>query len=103
MIEIIEKKRYNTDTATEVASYSNGLGGGDFRSMSETLYLTPKGAWFLYGRGGALSKYAESAGNQSWGSSKIIPMTPDEAYEWCESHNEVKAIQKYFNDWIEEA
>ncbi|GAB3533127.1 hypothetical protein GCM10027443_18050 [Pontibacter brevis] len=101
MIRIINGKRYNTETATEVASYSNNLSG--YQYMKEELFLTKKGAWFLYGEGGAMSKYAESAGNQSWGSSKIIPLTPEEAFEWCESHDKVKAIEQYFHDRVEEA
>ena len=103
MIKIINGKRYNTDTATEVAKYWNGLGDGDFRHLMEELYITSKGAWFLYGKGGAISKYAESAGNQSWGSSTIIPLTDDEAYEWCERHNKADVIEEYFSDKVEEA
>lgn len=103
MKKFINGKLYNTETAIEVASYWNKLGASDFRRVSEELYITKKGAWFLYGEGGAMSHYAKSSGNQSWGSSAIIALTPDEAYEWCEEHNEVTVIEEYFSDKVEEA
>ncbi|EJF08011.1 hypothetical protein [Pontibacter sp. BAB1700] len=103
MQKIINGKLYDTETATEVASYWNNLSANDFRRELEELYITKKGAWFLYGEGGPLSHYAKYSENQSWGSSEIIALTPDEAYEWCERHNKVKVIERYFSDKVEEA
>ncbi|MFO7657482.1 MAG: hypothetical protein R6W78_10470 [Bacteroidales bacterium] len=107
MKKVIEKKSYNTETATLVAEYWNGLASNDFRHLTEDLYLTEKGQWFLHGSGGAMTKYSESNGNSTWGSSDIILLTASEAYNWIERYqgdvkdaNEI--IEKYFGNEIEE-
>ncbi len=104
MKAIIDGKRYNTETARVIANYSNGLGSSDFRNVSETLYRTNKGAFFLAGEGGAMTKYAEGNGNNTWGSEKIIVMTDDEALNWLEGKRiDPDVIEKEFPDLIEEA
>jgi hypothetical protein len=107
MKKVIEKKVYNTETASLVAEYWNGLGNNDFRHLSEDLYITKKGQWFLHGRGGAMTKYSESNGNSTWGSSDIILLSSSEAYNWLESHQgSIKdfdsIIERYFSNEIEE-
>ena len=94
MKKVIRGLRYNTDTAKKVGSdsYSNY---GDLQYWSEELYRTSQGNWFLYGEGGALSKYARSA---------IIPLTRVKAMSWLEVHTTgSEAIKKYFTDVIEDA
>ena len=44
MKKIINYKMYNTETATMVASYTNGYGCGDFNYISVLLY-TLIGLW----------------------------------------------------------
>jgi len=103
MKAIIDGKRYNTETATEVAEYWNGLGGGDFGRYEESLYKTAKGAWFLAGKGGPMSPYAQSVGNGQSGGEGIRPITADEAREWLEKKNEIDALDEHFADHIEDA
>ena len=104
MKAIIEGKRYDTETAREIASYSNGLGGGDFRNIEETLYRTKNGAFFLAGSGGAMTKYAEGNGNTTWGSSKIIPLSDADALSWLENKaNDPEAIEREFSNRIKDA
>jgi hypothetical protein len=104
MIQIIDGKRYNTETATEVDDYSNGLGRNDFRCVEETLYLTKKGAWFIRYWGGAMTEYAESCGgNARCGGSGIKPITAEEAYEWLEAHANPELVEAHFADRIQEA
>ena len=103
MKKSIEGKMYNTETATMVADYWNGLGSSDWTYLKEELYRTKKGAWFLYGVGGPMSRYGKSEGSQSWGSSDIIPMDSEEAFSWCEEHNKIKVIEEYFPHMIDEA
>jgi hypothetical protein len=105
MKAVINRKRYDTDTATEIASWSNGAYSGDFNRCEETLYVTKAGNYFLHGEGGALSKYARSCegGRSRGGGSAITPMTRDEAIEWLEAHGEAEAIEKHFADAITEA
>lgn len=103
MLKIIDGKRYNTETATEIAYYWNGLSDNDFRNVSETLYITKKGAYFLQGEGGPMSKYAVSNGNSTSGSSNIILLNKQEAFEWCEKYADAEAIETHFADMIEDA
>ncbi|KAJ49379.1 hypothetical protein BD780_003494 [Clostridium tetanomorphum] len=102
MKKVINKKVYNTETAELIAKCGNGLGSSDFRYLFEELYRTKKGQYFLYGEGGPMTKYSESAGNSSWGISTIIPLTDEEAYEWLEENGKSESIEKYFKDLIEE-
>lgn len=100
----INSRTYNTDTAYELASDSGGGYCDDFRHWEETLYRTEKGNHFLHGTGGAMSRYAESCGNNSYGNgSAIVPLTEAEALEWCEEHECQSAIDDHFNHLTEEA
>ena len=104
MRKVIEGKRYDTETATKVAddSYSNY---GDLQYWSEEIYRTKRGNWFLYGEGGAMSKYAQAIGqNEVGGGSAIIPLTGGEALAWLEAHTEdSEAYEEYFTDIVIEA
>ena len=103
MKQMIDGKMYNTDTAEEIGSWSNHLGYGDFRSCSEELYRTEKGNYFLHGKGGAMSRYAESYGDSVSGGSAIIPMDKEEAFEWAQQHcGDEDDVMEHFKDMIEE-
>ncbi len=102
MKKIINKKVYDTEKATLVAEYSNGLPSSDFRHVYEDLYITKSGQFFLHAQGGPLTKYSESEGNLTWGIETIILLSKDEAYEWLEEHDKIEAIEKYFGDVIQE-
>lgn len=103
MIKIINGKRYNTETATEIAKYWNGLSTSDFRNVSEALYMSKKGSFFLCGSGGPMSKYSQPCGDMTGGGSDIIPLTKDEAYQWCERCASADVIEQYFSDMIDDA
>jgi hypothetical protein len=68
---IINGARYNTETATKIASRWNRLDNRDFRHITEVLYKTPKGEHFLSGEGGSLTEYGIQEGNTCYGSSRI--------------------------------
>jgi hypothetical protein len=104
MIQIIDGRRYNTETATQVYAYSNGVGSNDFQYLRETLYRTPKGSWFIHYDGGAMTQYARSCGrNSRCGDSGLKAMTPDQAYAWLELHFQTDAIEEYFADRVQDA
>jgi len=103
MKKIINGKIYDTDKAVAIADYSNYLGSNDVYYESEVLYKTAKGNFFLYGEGGAFSRYSGGNGKQSWGDSDIIPMSPSEAYEWLQDNNEVEVIEELFPERLTEA
>lgn len=50
MKQIINGKMYNTETATEIATRSNGCTGWEY--LEETLYRKKNGEFFLCGSGG---------------------------------------------------
>ena len=106
MKKIINRKMYNTETATMLGQYWNGIGSSDFRTLTETLYKTKKGEYFLHGSGGPLSKYSEPCGsNGMCGSEDIIVLTKDQAIDWAEENEVVELFEENgeFADVIEEA
>lgn len=105
MKKIIGGKIYNTETAEQIDRWSNGASCTDFNHCTETLFRSKKGAWFLYGEGGAMSRYAISLeGGKSFGGGKdIVPMSNAEAREWLEQHECTDAIETHFADELQEA
>ena len=105
MKKIINGKRYDTKTATEIASAWNGCSRSDFNFLLETLYKTDGGAWFLAGDGGALTKYAEvlEGGRSRCGGKDIVPLTPAEAKGWLESNRKTEALETCFASEIQDA
>lgn len=102
MKQVIEGKLYNTATAEEIGSYWNGRSQSDFRNVSESLYKTKSGRFFLAGSGGPMTKYSRPCGDMTGGGSGIIPLETEEARTWCEEHDiDSDTIAKYFT--IEEA
>ncbi len=76
MKQIINGKLYNTATATVVAEWNNGRCGG-YSEEVETLYRTPKGAYFVYGYGGPMSSYRRQVETNSWAGSAAIRVLDD--------------------------
>lgn len=97
MKRIINGKRYDTDTATELGFDSNQGDWRDFSHWCETLYRKRTGEFFLYGEGGPRTRYAQSCGDDGWTSgSKIIPLTWEEARKWAEEHLSVDEYEEIF-------
>ena len=85
MKQIINGKTFSTETGTALCDVSSSCSSTEFEWWSETLYQTAKGAYFLHGRGGALSQYSESLiGGARTGGEKLKALTRDEAIEWAE-------------------
>lgn len=107
MKAIIDGKRYDTETATCIADYTNvgstASSMSDFRAFLEKLYRTKKGSWFLAGGGGAMSKYSQPVSGGSGGGSRIIPLTEDEAFEWLQDTGQTELLEEYFAERIEDA
>jgi hypothetical protein len=97
MKKVINGKTYNTATATRIADWDNGHFGGDFKACEESLYLSPKGTFFLAGSGGPLSKYASSTGNGRSAGDGMEVLSELSAMQWCETHDvDTDTIAKYF-------
>lgn len=104
--KMINGKRYNTETAQEIAHYSNSSDRRDFHQFEETLYKTPNGAYFLVGEGGPMSKYSRATGQNSWSGSSdnFTPLTRAQALQWCEAHGVKPAtIEAHFSDLLQDA
>ena len=103
MRKIINGRTYNTETSKEIGKWSNSYNPSDFHYCEETLYKNTKGAYFIYGEGGAMSKYRRQAGQNSWsGGEEIKPLTREEAQEWAEKHLEAEEYEAEFGE-VEEA
>jgi hypothetical protein len=104
MKKVIDGKVYNTETAKEVHSWENHFFRNDFHHCEEALYRTKKGAWFLCGSGGAMSKYSQPCGSNSWtGGDGMEVLTEAEALEWLQNRGaDPDDIQRYFPN-VEEA
>lgn len=88
MKKIIDGKVYNTKTATHLCGWSNDAPFRDFNYCDEDLYLSPKGAYFLAGEGGALSEYStEHAGGGRSGGESMRLLSKAEALQWCEERD----------------
>ena len=97
MKKVINGKRDDTETAELVGEYANTYNYSDWNYECEELYRKKTGEFFLYGKGGPMSKYAIPSGNNNWsGSSKIIPLTIDEAKKWVEKNLDADDYEKLF-------
>lgn len=83
MKKIINNKLYDTETAREIDHYQYS-NASDWFYVREVLYKKRTGEYFLYGEGGAKSRYSEYCGNNQYsGSSVIFPLSKEEAKEWA--------------------
>ena len=97
MKKIINGKKYDTETATVVAEWSNGRNYGDLYRCYETLYRKQTGEFFLYGEGGAFSEYSRRTGSNEWSSgSEIIPLSEGDASEWLAEHADGDKYEEIF-------
>jgi len=75
---------YNTETAEEIGNRSYSY-ESDFHHYDETLFKTKNGNFFLYGKGGPLSSWRKTVGQNEWvGDSGIRTLSREEALDWCE-------------------
>ena len=86
MQKIINGKRYNTHTAHFCGDWESGR-YGDPDHVYEVLYQKRTGEFFLYGAGGAKSKYAKEVSLNHWDKGEeIIPLTETQAKEWAKTY-----------------
>lgn len=86
MKRVIDGKVYNTETAEEVCELPCHYYPGDFQYHETTLYRTPKGAYFLAGKGGPMTMWSEPSGNNGYsGGSGLRVIDQAEAREYAES------------------
>ena len=108
MKEIIDGKRYDTETANLIGGSDNLHRAvdsvTDFGYWEADLYKTKSGNFFLCGSGGPQSMFSRSVGQNSWsGGSGIVPMSPEEAFDWAQRYLDPDDVEKNFDDMIEDA
>ena len=103
MRAVIEGRRYNTETATEVASIESGHNPSELDYFTEALYHTARGNWFLAGWGNTRSPYSTGAASTRACGERVTVLGPAEAQEWLEEHGKVDALEAYFGELIEDA
>jgi len=84
MRRIINGIAYDTEKAAELVSVAASIDKGDHAYWEETLYRTPKNSYFLAGRGGPKTTWAERFGNTRSAGSGLRALTELEAREWVE-------------------
>ena len=89
---LIDKLVYDTDTAERIWHWDNGRDNRDFHQCDETLCKTPNGRWFLWGCGGAASRWSSQHGDNFGAGEGLCALSPDEALEWLETHDADAAI-----------
>lgn len=96
MKKIIRGRLYDTEKAAEIG-YDSSSSIHDSSYWHETLYRKRTGEFFLYGEGGAASKYSVCCGQSKWtGEEKIIPLSFEEAQKWTKDHLDADTYRKYF-------
>ncbi len=107
MKKIIDGFRYDTEKARLIGRYDNIDRGAsstsDFNYWEAGLYRTLRsGQYFLAGEGGAMSRFSRPTDGRGGlsGGSKIIPLTPEEAFSWAESYLPTEIVEKEFADQI---
>lgn len=103
MKRIIDGKTYNTKTATLICDTSNEYSRSDFKFESSDLYVTKKGAYFIAGSGGALSRFVRRVSDGYCGGEGIIPITRKGALSVCESYGDSDDVEEFFGDMLTEA
>ena len=104
MRKIIKGKRYDTDTAEQIAYWQNSCSYSDCHWIEEELHRTKNGNWFLHGTGGAMSCYSHQVDrNTSRSGAALVPLDADAAKAWLELHDCMDELEEHFSDSIEDA
>lgn len=98
MKKIINNRVYDTDTAKFMGYWNNGQPANDFSYCEEQLYRKRTGEFFLLGKGGAASGYAERCGNMWQAGEAIRPLTYEEARQWAERRLDADDYIAIFGD-----
>lgn len=76
-----DEKEYDPSTSERLAEWSPG----GLRGETESLYKTAGGNFFILAQAGLLSRPHDFPESSVWfGGTGIRPVSPREAYEWCE-------------------
>ena len=97
MKKIVNGTVYDTEMAAKVVSHDTESGWAEgitthfSVSVTETLYRTKNGNWFLI---------RERRGVLFEREPVFLPMTEEEAYNWLHRFNEIELLRQYFRDRV---
>ena len=80
---------YDTETATLLVGYTNGLPITDDYYVDAFLYVKKNGEYFLHCHGGAKSEYSFIKDNKAFGGEHIIPIMNKKLKYWVAGHSEL--------------
>lgn len=88
MKKTIHGKTYDTETAERLITYGNNLPANDFDQLYEQLYWdSTNHRFFIYGFGGARTKYAKSdRDGWQYGSEDITVLRTQEVIDWIANY-----------------
>lgn len=96
----IAGKVYDIYTAHKLATYSGidkrceAAPDDNAHRVSEALYRTKRGNYFLFGSGGICTRYGGVVCDIGTTARKIIPIQAWEAAMWCEQTRKIDLLQK---------
>ena len=94
MRKILQGRLYDTDTARYIGSNQSSCYKNDYRYFEEDFYRKKTGEFFLHGKGGPASRYAERLESGGCiGGEQIIPLPEEEAREWAEENLTVEECE----------
>ena len=103
MKKIINKKCYDTEKAKSVGYWTNSGDSRDAFYVAEELFQKSNGEFFLFGRGGMYTEYANAMGGPSCSSgSRITVLAWDEARQWAEDRLDGDSYEKIFGEVAED-
>ena len=92
MKQVVNGKRYDTEASKLLAAWDNGYRRWDFDWLSESLYVTTKGNYFLHEEGGAnTSLHTQKGSNWRCGGEQITTLDPPGVVEWLE-RRQIEAV-----------
>lgn len=97
MKKIIDNKVYDTEKATEKATWEHHTSDSPYY-CKDTIYLTAKGNWFIHfinasSVDGVVEGFVED----------IRMLSSDMAYEWLRERHKADLILEHFPEMVEEA
>jgi hypothetical protein len=85
MLRIIDRKPYDTEEAEQLAQFMPNAAPGGVPSWRETLYKRSDDDYFLYGEEwNTAESYVINYDEMEPSAESIVPVTDEEAVDWCE-------------------
>ncbi len=92
-----DEKEYDPQDSEELARWNPAELSGGFWRETEILYKTQKGNYFVLLQGGIFSRcHADPASGFLPGTSRIRPLSEEEAFAWCQETGNYEVIDRHF-------